>query len=158
MDHPIFHFTLAFRNVILHKYLFCGSYYKPLISVSQMIMYIQNIVGTSNYYLTMLALRFFHLSSTLSLMLLFEFVIPLSFTKFTLSSCLYMLFLCHCWNTNPHNGSFVFCRVHCAIRSIGYLFVIHELLWHTWQLYSQQYPPLALMETFPFGQHFIPLW
>ena len=30
---------------------------------------------------------------------------------------------------------------------LGYSFVIRELLWHQWQIYYQQYPPLALMET-----------
>ena len=41
-----------------------------------------------------------------------------------------------------------------ATINIGYSVVIRELLWHQWQLYSQQYPPLALMET---SKHFPPL-
>ena len=62
------------------------------------------------------------------------------------------LFLCHCWTPltsidNPRNGSFCFYWVHPATMSIGYPFVILELLWHQWQLYSQQSPPLALMAT-----------
>ena len=51
------------------------------------------------------------------------------------------------FNDNPCNGSFVFYWFHPATMSIGYYFFIRELLWHQWQLYSQQYPPLALMET-----------
>ena len=34
-----------------------------------------------------------------------------------------------------------------AIISTGYSFVIREHLWHQWKLYTQPYPPLALMET-----------
>ena len=48
---------------------------------------------------------------------------------------------------NPCNGSFVFYSFHPTTMSIGYSFVIRELLWHQWQLYSQQAPPLALMAT-----------
>ena len=41
LDHPIFHFTLAFGNVIFHTYLFYGSYYRPLIYVSRVIGVVQ---------------------------------------------------------------------------------------------------------------------
>ena len=34
------------------------------------------------------------------------------------------------------------------IISTSYSFVIHENLWHQWQLYTQQYPPLALIERY----------
>ena len=64
----------------------------------------------------------------------------------------YWLSLCHCWTPltsidNPRNGSFVFYWVHLANMSIGYSFVIPELLWHQWKLYSQHSPHLELMET-----------
>ena len=39
---------------------------------------------------------------------------------------------------HPRNGSFFFYWVHPATMSIGYSYVIPKLLWHQWQLYSQQ--------------------
>ena len=48
-------------------------------------------------------------------------------------------------NHDPCNGSFVFYRFHPATVSIGYSFIIREILWHQWQLYSQHYPPLTTM-------------
>ena len=40
-------------------------------------------------------------------------------------------------NDDPCNGSFFFYWFHHTTMSIGYSFVIRELLWHEWHLYSQ---------------------
>ena len=81
-----------------------------------------------------------------------DFVIPLSYTEFSLSSCFtnYSFLIAELlWHqlTIHIMEYFIFYSINPATMSIGYSFVIPELLWHQWQLYYQQYPPLALMET-----------
>ena len=73
--------------------------------------------------------------------------LPFTFTEFVPPSYPWLLLNSFDITDDPCNGSFVFYCFHPASMSIGYSFVIHELLWHQWQLYSQQSPPLALMAT-----------